>query len=95
MKTYNIEKLLEDENKIKRWPKKLIEKEVVIGYLANQFDFNYNYSEGDINLILKEHHSFDDIALLLYEQALIQEGVKLEDPSGFVKRLNSVIAGKL
>ena len=39
--------------------------------------------------------SFDDIALLLYEQALIQEGVKLEDPSEFVERLNSVIVGTL
>ncbi len=35
--------------------------------------------------------SFDNIAYLLYEQALIQEGVKLEDPSGFVNRLNNVI----
>jgi len=39
--------------------------------------------------------SFDDISLLLYEQALIQEGVKLEDPSGFVERLNSVIVETL
>ena len=35
--------------------------------------------------------SFDNIAYLLYEQALIQEGVKLKDPSGFVNRLNDVI----
>ena len=39
--------------------------------------------------------SFNDFALLLYEQALIQEGIKLEDPSGFVKRLNDVIIDKL
>ncbi len=39
--------------------------------------------------------SFKDFALLLYEQALIQEGIKLEDPSGFVKRLNDVIVDKL
>jgi|TARA_B110000459_G_scaffold90990_1_gene101812 molecular chaperone HtpG len=39
--------------------------------------------------------SFDDVAFLLYEQALIQEGVKLEDPSGFVERLNKVIEGTL
>jgi len=39
--------------------------------------------------------SFDDIAFLLFEQALIQEGVKLEDPAGFVDRLNKVIAGNL
>ena len=39
--------------------------------------------------------TFDDIALLLYEQALIQEGVKLKDPAGFVERLNKVIADTL
>ena len=39
--------------------------------------------------------SFDDVALLLYEQALIQEGVKLEDPAGFVERLNSVLVESL
>ena len=38
---------------------------------------------------------FEDIALLLYEQALIQEGIKLENPSEFVKRLNLVIANTL
>ena len=52
----------------------------------------------EIVLKLKEktkQKSFDDVALLLYEQALIQEGVKLEDPAGFVKRLNNVIAETL
>ena len=39
--------------------------------------------------------SFEDLTFLLYEQALIQEGVKLEDPSGFVERLNSVIVKSL
>ena len=39
--------------------------------------------------------SFDDIALLLYEQALIQEGVNLEDPAGFVSRLNKAISNGL
>ena len=39
--------------------------------------------------------AFDDVALLLYEQALIQEGVKLEDPAGFVERLNSVLVESL
>ena len=52
----------------------------------------------DIVSKLKEktrQKSFDDIALLLYEQALIQEGVKLEDPAGFVERLNNVIVDTL
>ena len=39
--------------------------------------------------------SFNDIALLLYEQALIQEGIKLDNPSEFTERLNKVIIGTL
>ena len=52
----------------------------------------------DIVVKLKEktkQKSFDSISLLLFEQALIQEGVKLEDPAGFVDRLNNVIADTL
>ena len=39
--------------------------------------------------------SFNDIAFLLYEQALIQEGVKLDNPSEFTERLNKVIVETL
>ena len=38
---------------------------------------------------------FEDVSLLLYEQALIQAGGQLENPSKFVKRLNSVITKSL
>ena len=54
--------------------------------------------EHDIVVKLKDktrQKAFDDIALLLFEQALIQEGVKLDDPAGFVDRLNNVIADTL
>ena len=52
------------------------------------------------NIVVKlkektKQKSFEGIALLLFEQALIQEGVKLEDPSGFVERLNKVISETL
>jgi len=54
--------------------------------------------EHDIVSKLKDktrQKSFNDIAFLLYEQALIQEGIKLEDPAGFVERLNGIIAETL
>ena len=38
---------------------------------------------------------FSNSVILLYEQALIQEGVKLKDPAGFVDRLNKVIVDTL
>jgi len=40
---------------------------------------------------MRKSKSFEDVSFLLYEQALLQEGVKLENPAGFVKRLNTVM----
>ena len=36
---------------------------------------------------------FSDLAHLLFEQAVLSEGGQLEDPSGFVKRLNALLLG--
>ena len=44
---------------------------------------------------MRKSKSFDDVTFLLYEQALLQEGIKLENPAGFVKRLNTVLAKSL
>ena len=44
---------------------------------------------------MRKSKSFDDITFLLYEQALLQEGVKLENPAEFVKRLNAVLVKSL
>ncbi len=35
---------------------------------------------------------FDDLAQLLFDQALLAEGGQLEDPASFVKRMNSLLA---
>jgi molecular chaperone HtpG len=34
---------------------------------------------------------FDDYALVLFEQSLLAEGGQLEDPAGFVKRVNQLM----
>ncbi|MCC6609373.1 MAG: molecular chaperone HtpG [Burkholderiales bacterium] len=38
-----------------------------------------------------EERRFDDWALLLFEQALLAEGGTLEDPAGFVRRMNDLM----
>jgi len=38
-----------------------------------------------------EEARFDDWAALLFEQALLAEGGKLDDPAGFVKRINELM----
>jgi molecular chaperone HtpG len=37
--------------------------------------------------------AFDDLAALLHDEAVLAEGGTLEDPAGFVRRLNRVLAG--
>ena len=39
----------------------------------------------------QDEESFRDLAELLYDQAVLTEGGQLEDPAGFVKRLNRLI----
>ncbi|MEQ1773945.1 MAG: molecular chaperone HtpG, partial [Burkholderiales bacterium] len=34
---------------------------------------------------------FDDLAKVLFDQSLLAEGGQLEDPAGFVKRLNQLM----
>jgi molecular chaperone HtpG len=35
---------------------------------------------------------FSDLALVLFDQALLAEGGTLDDPASFVKRMNSLIS---
>jgi molecular chaperone HtpG len=40
-----------------------------------------------------DESTFDDLAHILHEQAVLAEGGQLEDPAGFVQRLNRVMLG--
>ena len=58
-------------------------------------EINPNHKIVSKLLSMRKSKAFDDITFLLYEQALIQEGVKLDNPSEFTERLNKVIVETL
>ena len=62
-----LQKLLNTEGQVLRWPTKPKEKTLVIEYLASKFLFDQDYSEQDVNEVLKEWHTFSDWALLRRE----------------------------
>ena len=62
-----MKKLIDEFDKIIRWPKKPSDKEIVISLLSAKFKFNKKYSEKEINEIIDEFHAFNDIALLRRE----------------------------
>ena len=62
-----MNKLINEFDKIIRWPKKPSVKKIVINWLSNKFKGEIKYSEKEVNEILDRHHSFNDIALLRRE----------------------------
>lgn len=56
----------DDSGKFDRLPGKRQKKnlDLMIKYLAEQFDKNRKYSEKEVNDILNQHHSFNDPATL-------------------------------
>ena len=62
-----MNKLVNESNQIIRWPKKTSDKKEVIKWLSSKFEFETQYSEKEINMIIESNHSFQDIPLLRRE----------------------------
>ena len=62
-----MKKVIDEFDKIIRWPKKSSDKENVISFLSTKFKFDKKYSEKEINDIINQFHVFNDIALLRRE----------------------------
>ena len=62
-----MNQFIDEFDMIVRWPKKPIDKKKVISWLSEKFEFDREYSEKEINQIIENHHSFNDIPLLRRE----------------------------
>ncbi len=59
--------LITEDGIVTRWPARAADKVVVLDFLAAKFEAGRDYSEREVNDILKRHHSFGDWALLRRE----------------------------
>ena len=62
-----MNKLINELEEIVLWPKKPKDKQMIIEWLSKKFKFEKQYSEKEVNQIINENHSFNDIALLRRE----------------------------
>jgi len=64
-----------------------------VGQTAPQWRPILEVNPGHLMLrrLKQEDKRFDDWALLLFEQALLAEGGTLDDPAGFVRRMNELM----
>jgi hypothetical protein len=66
-----------NEGRIIQLPKKEAHKRLVLNYLVSKFEIGIEYTEGQVNALIDEWHTFGDYFVL--RRALID--------SGFLKRL--------
>ena len=76
----SIDRLLDESGLVLRWPKKPVQKQIVLEYLSTKFDLNKNYTEKQVNIILEQSHSFNDTPLLRRE--LIGRGFLSREDDG-------------
>lgn len=59
-----LKNFLDNEGRLKGYPSKFKLKITALFYLASKFEFEKQYSEKEINQILKYWHTFEDWAML-------------------------------
>lgn len=67
-----IQNYLDDQDRVKQWPAKLIMKNKVLDYLATKFSDEKKYTEAQVNEILIQWHTFNDYFIL--RRGLIDSG---------------------
>jgi hypothetical protein len=72
-----IKDYLDEQGRVKEWPSKRNRGRfqlLVLQYLASKFTSGTIYTEKEVNVLLNQHHTFNDPALLrreLFERGLI------------------------
>ena len=78
-----MENLINKFEVITRWHKKQSDKQLVIEFLSTKFEFENKYAEKEINKIIDQFHSFEDIALLRRELICRKYLSRLDDGSEY------------
>lgn len=76
----DIARFLDKDGLVTLWPKKRADKDLVLAYLAEKFEFGRSYHENEVNEILKQWHTFVDWPLLRRE--LFDQGYFDRDLAG-------------
>lgn len=72
--------LIDTEGRVTRWPKKAIERDEVLHYLADKFQKERTYTENEVNEILRKWHTYNDWSSL--RRDLVGYGYVTRDRSG-------------
>ncbi len=78
----DVARFMNKDGKVTTWPKKQSDKELVVEFLANKFEYKQSYHEHEVNEILKVWHTFSDWPLLrreLFERGYLGRNISGTD----------------
>lgn len=61
---FELRPFLDDDGRLRQWPTKMKKQLAAYAWLATFFEFGREYSEKEVNEILRGAHTFEDWALL-------------------------------
>ena len=64
---HELRRIFDDKARLTLWPAKLKKKHLALGWIAAHFEFDREYSEREVNELLKRLHTFGDWAILRRE----------------------------
>ncbi|GIV96581.1 MAG: hypothetical protein KatS3mg057_1238 [Herpetosiphonaceae bacterium] len=73
--SYALRRFLDNHERVKVWPARKTDQQLVLRYLASKFQPGVGYSEKEVNAILNRYHTFEDYALLrrsLYDYGFLE-----------------------
>lgn len=85
-----LARLLDDDGRVARWPKRRAQRLLVLEHLAQHFEAEERIGEAEVNARLNSLHAFDDAALL--RRWLVEEGLLARTSSGSAYWLESTEA---
>lgn len=59
-----LKSFIDENGKIRSWPKKKQKKELVLQYMSTKFEFDHIYKEKEVNDIIIQWHLFQDLFIL-------------------------------
>ena len=62
-----INNFLDSNGKIKVWPGKRKNQDIILEYISSKFEYDVDYTEKEVNTIINKNHSFNDYAIIRRE----------------------------
>ena len=79
-KKWRIDRVIDQDGKVKVWPAKYSRQRVILEYLQQCFKKDVEYTERQVNDIITQNHTFNDYMRI--RRSMVDEGILERETDG-------------